>query len=175
MLYSPVCAKGTVAAVGAAKTVVVNYNHVDHFTGLSPKACPGRKSEGSRRAPAAGETASSGGRRSASKRNTSLRSVSHPVLMLGAGANGAGKSTVTSGNPETFSAIPLLDPDTFMKPLRSRGSATPFAAGRQVLRLSKTYLESSESFCVETTLSGKSYLKMISASRHSLSAGGTVV
>jgi predicted ABC-type ATPase len=91
--------------------------------------------------------------------------VSPPVLTLIAGANGAGKSTLTSGNPETFSAFPLLDPDTFMKPLRSRGSATPFAAGRQVLRLSKTYLESSESFCVETTLSGKSYLKMMADAR----------
>jgi hypothetical protein len=39
--------KGTVAAVGASKTGVVNHSHVDHFTGLGPNACPGRKSEGS--------------------------------------------------------------------------------------------------------------------------------
>jgi predicted ABC-type ATPase len=84
-----------------------------------------------------------------------------------AGANGAGKSTLTSGNREIFSTSPLLDPDTFVKPLRSSGSATPFAAGREVLRLARTYLERGESFCVETTLSGKHYLKMMTDARSS--------
>jgi predicted ABC-type ATPase len=91
--------------------------------------------------------------------------VSSPVFTLIAGANGAGKSTLTSGNPEIFSASPLLDPDTFTKPLHSTSSATPIAAGREVLRLAKTYLERGESFSVETTLSGKNYLEMMVAAR----------
>lgn len=87
--------------------------------------------------------------------------MSSSVFTLIAGANGAGKSTLTSGNPETFSISPLLDPDTFTKPLRSTSPATPIGAGREVLRLAKAYLERGESFSVETTLSGKNYLKMM--------------
>jgi predicted ABC-type ATPase len=91
--------------------------------------------------------------------------VSQPVFTLIAGANGAGKSTLTSGNPDTFSASPLLDPDTFAKPLRSTNPSTPIAAGREVLRLASLYLSRGESFSVETTLSGKNYLNMMRTAR----------
>ncbi len=91
--------------------------------------------------------------------------MSPPVFTVIAGANGAGKSTLTSGNPETFSISPLLDPDTFVRPLRSTSPATPIAAGRQVVRWAKTYLERGESFSIETTLSGKNYLEMMAVAR----------
>lgn len=91
--------------------------------------------------------------------------MSEPVFTLIAGANGAGKSTLTSGNPDTFSASPLLDPDTFAKPLRSTSPSTPIAAGREVLRLASHYLSRGESFSVETTLSGKNYLNMMRIAR----------
>ena len=83
-----------------------------------------------------------------------------PVFTLIAGANGAGKSTLTGGNPETFSPFPLLDPDRFTKPL-SPSKASPIAAGREVLRLAKEYLERRASFSIETTLSGRNYLEMM--------------
>ena len=88
-----------------------------------------------------------------------------PVFTLIAGANGAGKSTLTSGNPETFSLSPLLDPDTFRKPLSSASAASPIAAGREVLRLAGEYLERRQSFSIETTLSGKNYLEMMLRAR----------
>jgi predicted ABC-type ATPase len=91
--------------------------------------------------------------------------VNRPVFTLIAGANGAGKSTLTSGNPDTFSASPLLDPDTIVKPFRSPSSARPLAAGREVLPLADTYLKRDESFSVETTLSGKNCLKMMADAR----------
>lgn len=91
--------------------------------------------------------------------------MSQPVFTVIAGANGAGKSTLTSGNPDTFSASPLLDPDTFAKPLRSTNPSTPIDAGREVLRLASLYLSRGESFSVETTLSGKNYLNMMRTAR----------
>jgi predicted ABC-type ATPase len=90
--------------------------------------------------------------------------VTHPVFTLIAGANGAGKSTLTGGNPETFSPTPLLDPDRITRPLSS-STTSPIAAGREVLRLANEYLERRESFTIETTLSGKNYLKMMIRAR----------
>jgi predicted ABC-type ATPase len=91
--------------------------------------------------------------------------VTSPVFTLIAGANGAGKSTLTSGNPEVFSPFPLLDPDTFRKPISPTSSASPIAAGREVLRLAREYLERHQSFSIETTLSGKNYLEMMIGAR----------
>ena len=86
------------------------------------------------------------------------------VLTLIAGANGAGKSTLTAGNAEIFSPFPLLDPDKLTRPL-SGSAASPLAAGREVLHLAKGLLTRAESFTIETTLSGRNYLKMMSRAR----------
>jgi hypothetical protein len=92
--------------------------------------------------------------------------VSRPALTVIAGANGAGKSTLTSGNPGTFAAIPLLDPDAFANTLRSSGTGiSTIAAGKEVLRLAKEHLKQKESFAVETTPSGKNYLQMMQYAR----------
>jgi predicted ABC-type ATPase len=92
--------------------------------------------------------------------------VSHPTLTVIAGANGAGKSTLTAGSPDTFAAIPLLDPDAFANTLRSSGTGiSPIAAGKEVLRLAKEHIKQTESFAVETTLSGKNYLQMMQHAR----------
>jgi predicted ABC-type ATPase len=92
--------------------------------------------------------------------------VSRPTLTIIAGANGAGKSTLTAGNPGTFAASPLLDPDAFANTLRSSGTGiSAIAAGKEVLRLAKEHLKRRESFAVETTLSGKNYLQMMQYAR----------
>jgi predicted ABC-type ATPase len=92
--------------------------------------------------------------------------VSHPALTVIAGANGAGKSTLTAGNPGIFAAVPLLDPDAFANPLRSSGTGiSAMAAGREVLRLAKEHLKRRETFALETTLSGKNYLRMMRYAR----------
>ena len=88
--------------------------------------------------------------------------MSRPTLTIIADANGAGKSTLTAGNPGTFAASPLLDPDAFANTLRSSGTGiSAIAAGKEVLRLAKEHLKRRESFAVETTLSGKNYLQMM--------------
>jgi predicted ABC-type ATPase len=92
--------------------------------------------------------------------------VSRPTLTIIAGANGAGKSTLTAGNPGTFAASPLLDPDAFANTIRSSGAGiSAIAAGKEVLRLAKEHLKRRESFAVETTLSGKNYLQMMQYAR----------
>lgn len=92
--------------------------------------------------------------------------MNRPTFTVIAGANGAGKSTLTSGNPSTFASIPVLDPDAFAKTIRSSGATlSPIAAGREVLRLTEEHLKRRQSFAVETTLSGKNYLKMMRYAR----------
>jgi predicted ABC-type ATPase len=54
-----------------------------------------------------------------------------------------------------------LDPDAFRKPISPAATASPFAAGREVLRLAREYLGRHQSFSIETTLSGKNYLEMM--------------
>lgn len=85
-----------------------------------------------------------------------------PRLTLIAGANGSGKTTLTHWNSDIFRAIPLLDPDMIGRTLQSTmPSSFPIAAARQVLRSAREHIGRVESFAVETTLSGKSYLQMM--------------
>jgi len=88
--------------------------------------------------------------------------VSRPKLTFIAGANGSGKTTLTGWNRELFRDIPVLDPDSIAKTLRPTAStAFPIAAARQVLRSANDHLHRAKSFAVETTLSGKNYLRMM--------------
>jgi len=56
--------------------------------------------------------------------------VTPPVFTLIAEANGARKSTLTTGNPETFSPFPLLDPDKISSPL-SPAATSAIASGEK--------------------------------------------
>jgi predicted ABC-type ATPase len=86
-------------------------------------------------------------------------------LTIIAGANGCGKSTFTSRSSFIYK-IPLLDPDAISKALQpSIPGASAAAAARQVLTSAARHIEKSESFAVETTLSGKSYLQMMADAR----------
>lgn len=62
--------------------------------------------------------------------------------------------------------IPLLDPDAIGKTLQAAlAAAAPIAAARQVLIAAKGHIRDTESFAVETTLSGQGYLQMMAAAR----------
>jgi predicted ABC-type ATPase len=92
--------------------------------------------------------------------------VKQPVFTVVAGANGCGKSTLTSGSPSDFSLIPLLDPDAIANTVRfSNAETSALLAGREVLRRVQSYLEAKQSFAVETTLSGKNYLRTMARAR----------
>jgi predicted ABC-type ATPase len=87
--------------------------------------------------------------------------VTDTRLTIIAGANGCGKSTFTSRSSFIYK-IPLLDPDAISKALQpSKPGASVVAAARQVLTSAGKHIEKGESFAVETTLSGHTYLKMM--------------
>ncbi len=84
-----------------------------------------------------------------------------PRLTIVAGANGCGKSTLTNRSSFIYKT-PLLDPDAISKALQpSIPGASAVAAARQVLISAGKHIGNDESFAVETTLSGKSYLRMM--------------
>ena len=84
-----------------------------------------------------------------------------PRLTIIAGANGCGKSTLTSRSSFIYKT-PLLDPDAISKVLQpSIPGAPAVAAARQVLISAGKHIDKRESFAVETTLAGKHYLQMM--------------
>jgi predicted ABC-type ATPase len=92
--------------------------------------------------------------------------VNRPRLTFIAGANGSGKTTLTRWNSELFRPTPVLDPDAIANTLQAATvGLSAVAAARQVLATAKRHLQDAQSFAVETTLSGKSYLQMMVAAK----------
>ncbi len=90
-----------------------------------------------------------------------------PILTVIAGANGCGKSTLTKWARAFFQQTATLDPDAVAVDLQaqSSGQLSPIEAGKQVLITAESYLEKGVSFSVETTLSGVTYLRMLSQAK----------
>ncbi len=84
-----------------------------------------------------------------------------PTLTVVAGANGSGKSTFTRNTQESLK-VPVIDPDAEARLLRpDNPEAAAIAGGKQAIFRARAYLENNQSFAVETTLSGNTYLKMM--------------
>jgi predicted ABC-type ATPase len=90
-----------------------------------------------------------------------------PTFTVVAGANGCGKSTLTKWAREEFQESSVLDPDAISRSLQSTGASRGSAidAGREVLSMAERFLEERQSFTVETTLSGNTYLRMMSRAK----------
>jgi predicted ABC-type ATPase len=88
--------------------------------------------------------------------------LNRPTLTIIAGSNGCGKSTLTSSARDKFQQTPILDPDAIAKSLRQTldSGNSDIEAGKQVLRLAEQMISDKQSFTVETTLSGSTYLRM---------------
>ncbi len=88
--------------------------------------------------------------------------MNRPVLTIVAGSNGCGKTSLTKFARNKFQQIPILDPDAIARSLQetASGSTSDIEAGKQVLRQAEDLIEARQSFTVETTLSGATYLKM---------------
>ena len=84
-----------------------------------------------------------------------------PELYIIAGANGAGKSTISRSLVQQVD-IPIIDPDAIARsldpidPLR-----VAVQAGKAAIDRAHKYIETATSFGVETTLSGRNYLKLM--------------
>jgi predicted ABC-type ATPase len=82
-----------------------------------------------------------------------------PTLTVVAGANGAGKSTLTKLSANN---TPLIDPDAIAREIDPADpSSAAIAAGRQSLILAQQYIQSGQSFVVETTLAGNTYINLM--------------
>jgi predicted ABC-type ATPase len=88
-----------------------------------------------------------------------------PLLTIVAGPNGSGKSTLTQ-SVDFDGRDRLVDPDAVARDLNPLNpSAAAIAAGREVLKRIASYLASGVSFAVETTLSGKGTVDLISTAK----------
>jgi predicted ABC-type ATPase len=57
---------------------------------------------------------------------------------------------------------PIIDPDAEARKINpSSPESVVVAAGKQAIRLARDYLKNNQSFAVETTLSGNTYIKMM--------------
>ncbi|MDW5265348.1 MULTISPECIES: zeta toxin family protein [Acidobacteriaceae] len=88
--------------------------------------------------------------------------MSRPVLTIIAGSNGCGKSTLTSSARDKFQQSPILDPDAIAKSIQETliSNHSDIEAGKRLLRLAEEFIAAQQSFTVETTLSGSTYLRM---------------
>lgn len=84
-----------------------------------------------------------------------------PILTIIAGPNGSGKSTFTRSTSEAL-RVPVIDPDLEARNLQpDNPEAAAIAGGKQAIKRARAYLASEQSFAVETTLSGNTYLRMM--------------
>ncbi|WP_202895868.1 AAA family ATPase [Iningainema tapete] len=94
-----------------------------------------------------------------------MNSQSAPKLTIIAGPNGSGKSTLTRYIQSNLDA-PIIDPDAEAGKINpSSPESVAVAAGKQALRLARDYLKNNQSFAVETTLSGNTYIKMMQSDK----------
>ncbi len=83
-----------------------------------------------------------------------------PTLVVVAGPNGCGKSTLTRMNG--FSELDIIDPDAIARGIASGDS---LQAGREALRRRRDALAAGRSHLVETTLAGSGILRHMTAAR----------
>lgn len=88
--------------------------------------------------------------------------MSRPQFVLVAGPNGAGKTTLTLSIKHRYSHIEVIDPDIIAKDITGSFatiSQGKFSAGRKTIELVNKHIVDKQSFMVESTISGKAYLK----------------
>jgi predicted ABC-type ATPase len=87
-----------------------------------------------------------------------------PSLIVVAGPNGSGKTTLTKWNRERFQSMGVLDPDAIVRsntPASGAIGMSSIDAGRTALQMATEWMQKRQSFVVETTLSGNTYIRMM--------------
>ncbi|MGB0843723.1 MAG: Zeta toxin family protein, partial [Alphaproteobacteria bacterium] len=86
--------------------------------------------------------------------------MNDPKLIIVAGVNGCGKSTLTRS--KRFRNTPVIDPDAIEKEaLNNLQAGGRFIGGREAKRLRSSYFMDNKSFVIETTLAGQTIFKTI--------------
>jgi predicted ABC-type ATPase len=94
--------------------------------------------------------------------------VDRPQLWVIAGPNGAGKSTLVA-RFRVAERMPVVNPDVIARDLKPdhHGETTlMLEAGRIAAARRRALLSAEQSFAIETTLTGHSELRVMSAARH---------
>jgi predicted ABC-type ATPase len=90
-----------------------------------------------------------------------LRVMSSTICIIG-GCNGAGKSTLARELLPRLGIARFLNADLIAKGLSPVNPAlAAFAAGRRLLEEASGLIEAGSSFAIESTLSGKTYVKLL--------------
>ncbi|WP_423146976.1 zeta toxin family protein [Rubrolithibacter danxiaensis] len=86
-----------------------------------------------------------------------------PSLYIIAGPNGAGKTTAAyTIIPNVFEDVPFINADIIAAKINPENPETAaFEAGRIMLQQIRKNIEAEKSFCIETTLSTRSYLSLV--------------
>lgn len=88
-----------------------------------------------------------------------------PSLTVLAGPNGSGKSSTTS-ELVVEGRENLLDPDAIAKRIDPENPARAgVKAGKEVIRRIRAYLDTNQSFAIETTLAGSGHIETMRAAR----------
>lgn len=88
-----------------------------------------------------------------------------PALTIVAGPNGSGKSTYTRAIRESLE-VPVIDPDWEARLVRPDApQAAAVEGGKQAIKRARAYLVNNQSFAAETTLAGKTYLRMMAEAK----------
>jgi len=79
--------------------------------------------------------------------------------------NGSGKSTYTRAIRESL-GVPVIDPDWEARLVRPDApQAAAVEGGKQAIKRARAYLVNNQSFAAETTLAGKTYLRMMAEAK----------
>jgi predicted ABC-type ATPase len=90
-----------------------------------------------------------------------------PEIYVIAGANGSGKSTISKSLVKQID-IPIIDPDEIAREINPVNPAqAAMQAGRMAIDRAQIYINKPVSFGVETTLSGRNYLKLMKSLKES--------
>lgn len=88
--------------------------------------------------------------------------VTPPTLCIIGGCNGAGKSTLARELLPRLGIPRFLNADLIAKGLSPRDpSLAAFSAGRRLLEEAQSLISAGNSFAIESTLSGKTYVKLL--------------
>jgi predicted ABC-type ATPase len=82
-------------------------------------------------------------------------------LLIIAGPNGSGKSTLANILLARKKLLPFVNADIIARGLGGQSEKTDIAAGRSMLRILHSTVDAGESIAFETTLSGRSWIRLI--------------
>lgn len=90
--------------------------------------------------------------------------MSRPLMFLIAGVNGSGKSTFTKTVLRKYSTLKVIDPDEIAKNITGSYTtvdAEQVSAGKTALLTVQQCIQKKQSFIVESTISGRVYLRYL--------------